>query len=152
MKLKSIFTRTGRLTLSFGILALLFAPVGRASAPAGRYTVASGTVTDTQTGLVWQQADDGKTYTFAEAQSHCAALGGTWRVPTLKELLTLMDEGHGTGPWIDATAFPNAPAVVFWTSVPSAKISGNAWFVDFSSGESYDYYGATDTFAVRCVR
>ena len=152
MTFKSIFTRTRRHALPLGILALLFAPVGRASAPAGRYTVASGTVTDSQTGLVWQQADDGKTYTFAEAQSHCAALGGTWRVPTPKELLTLMDEGHGTGPWIDATAFPSAPAVVFWTSAPSATISGNAWFVDFLSGEAYDYYGATNSYSVRCVR
>ena len=151
MKPLAIFTRARMGALVLAMLALLFAPRGRANAPGGRYTVADGTVTDNQTGLVWQQADDGNTYTFAAAQSHCAGLGGTWRVPTPKELLTLVDESRES-PAIDTTAFPNTPATNFWTSAPSATNAGDAWFVDFNAyGTSYDYYPATNAFSVRCV-
>jgi Protein of unknown function (DUF1566) len=148
MKFTSVRSRTRRGALTFACLATLLAPVSHANAPAGRYTVASGAVTDNQTGLVWQQADDGKTYTFSQAQSHCAALGGTWRVPTPNELMTIVSDSP---PYLDAAAFPNAPVALVWTSAPSVHVPGNAFFVDLNDGSVYDYYGAETQFSVRCV-
>ena len=52
-----------------------------------------GTITDNVTGLVWQQ-DMGEKITFAEAETKAASLtlGGyeDWRVPTIKELYSLI--------------------------------------------------------------
>jgi len=137
---------------------LAMIPGAWATAPAGRYTISGGTVYDTKTRLTWQQTLSTTTYTWADAQSYCASLplaGGGWRVPSVKELLTLVDfsvaPGSGTAT-IDATAFPNTPATGFWSSTPVAGSSSNAWGVDFHNGGT-DSYGVGDNYIyVRCVR
>ena len=76
-------------------LAICVASPAHAAAPAGHYVVSgAGTVLDTKSKLTWQQA--GSLGTFAEAKAYCAQLGSTlggagWRLPTFKELLTLLD-------------------------------------------------------------
>ena len=65
-----------------------------ASADAGSYTDnGDGTVTDTSTGLRWQQAGSNKTW--EQALAYCEGLdisGYTdWRLPTIKELRGLVD-------------------------------------------------------------
>lgn len=62
-----------------------------------------GTVTDNVTGLVWQQ-DPGAKLTWPEAVDQLdafneAALGGysDWRIPTMKELFSLVDMSGNTG-------------------------------------------------------
>jgi hypothetical protein len=53
-------------------------------------------------------------YSLADAKTYCASVGAGWRVPTIKELLTL---GYPPRPaFIDATWFPNAPTLNFWSS------------------------------------
>ncbi len=143
--------------LALGAASVLCLPASnaRANAPPGRYSIANGTVTDTATKLVWQQAVDPGTYTWAGAKSYCAGLslaGGGWRVPSMKELMTLVDFSVGPpGPTIDAAAFPNTPADYFWSSSPLAGQSSYAWLVFFSIGGT-GYNGVTYTLRVRCVR
>lgn len=52
-----------------------------------------GTVTDLNTGLMWQQTPDFKRYTFDEAKEYCESLNtgdyDDWRVPTIKEIYSL---------------------------------------------------------------
>jgi hypothetical protein len=128
--------------------------VGRASAPAGRYTIANGTVYDTKTKLTWQQAVPSSTYTQGGAASYCATLGlngATWRLPTMKELLSIVDLSVPTpGPTIDATAFPGTPADYFWSSTPYAGIPGSAWSALFYYGFTYGN-DVSNTSYVRCV-
>src|SRR5438128_5669991 len=79
----------------------------RANAPAGRYTIANGTVYDTKTKLTWQQAIVAPPSSWSDAASYCAslALDGTgWRLPSAKELQTIVDESQRS-PAIDPTAF-----------------------------------------------
>jgi len=88
---------------------------------APRYTVhANGIVTDEVTGLEWQ-GEVGEKKTFAEAVAGAAGfdLGGydDWRLPTIKELYSLIDfegtdpsgcetlEGCAAVPYIDTAAF-----------------------------------------------
>ncbi len=89
------------------------------------YTInADGTVTDDVTGLVWSQtthdvsASNPYPTALVAAQSHCSAKGSGWRVPTVVELMTLIDLSRTgmlnpafsqAGQWvqaISATAFP----------------------------------------------
>jgi hypothetical protein len=126
-----------------------------ADAPPGRYTIDAGEVTDTQTGLVWQQGMSAATgLTWADAATYCSTLAlnnHTWRVPSLRELQTLVDDGKT--PAIDLTAFPGTPSTYFWTSNAFTGNPGNAWIVDFTYGFTYGYgIDVTGATPVRCVR
>jgi Protein of unknown function (DUF1566) len=126
----------------------------RAPAPtcgAKRYEVQPGAlVADHATGLVWQRALDPGSYTYPDARAYCAGLGAGWRVPSLKELQTIVEDTDEF-PAIDPDAFPDTPSVDFWTSSLDASGSGSAWYVDFFYGAS-DNDVQTRTYRVRCVR
>jgi hypothetical protein len=142
--------------------ALLSSPlVTRAAAPPGRYTISAGTVFDTKTRLTWQQTSPVATFTWGSAatagtaQNYCATLnlsGIGWRLPSMKELVTLADYSVAQpGPAIDLTAFPGAPATLFWSSTTVAGSPGLAWEVNFTRG-SAGTANVANTFSVRCVR
>lgn len=52
---------------------------------------ASGTVADKRTGLVWQRGNSASINRWSEAKNVCTELGQGYRLPTIKELLTLFD-------------------------------------------------------------
>jgi hypothetical protein len=147
--------------LAFGLLGLaaivgpMVAIAGRASAPAGRYRIANGTVYDTKTRLTWQQSISASTYVQADAASYCAMLslnGGTWRLPTGKELITLVDVSVVyPGPTLDSKTFPGTPADYFWSSTPFEGIPDNAWAISFNYGGPDGYYVSAPHY-VRCVQ
>jgi hypothetical protein len=127
----------------------------RANAPAGQYTAGSGTVTDNKTGLVWQQVVAATGYTFTTAPGYCAGLslnGTGWRVPTVKELMTLVDVTQTSGAAMDSTAFPGEPANQYWTSTFLGNGTSFSWYVDFSLGGYTTYTSPTTSMYVRCVR
>jgi hypothetical protein len=124
----------------------------------------NGTVSDTSTGLIWQQdtARDGQgnydPMTWEEALAYCESrtLGGhtDWRLPTIKELLSLVDYTRYNPAMINTTYFLNTVSSYYWSSTTYAKCTYYAWGVDFSDGhvlnsgskcEDYHYY-------VRAVR
>jgi hypothetical protein len=139
--------------LAASVLALVTrTTVVRANAPTGQLSVTSGVVTDTQTGLAWQQVASQADYTLAQATSYCAAFslqGGGWRVPTLNELATIFDERYS----FDPTAFPSEAAYEYWTSSPYLNETSNEWLVNFAYGSTYggDVTQAANR-RVRCVR
>jgi hypothetical protein len=128
-----------------------------AGAPPARYTNAGATVYDAGTRLTWQEFPAPTPLTWADATAYCASsvvanLGGTgWRLPTKKELLTLVDFSVGDpGPTVDTTAF-TAGADHFWSASPQAGMSSMTWYVDFRLGfPSADLM--TNMADVRCVR
>jgi hypothetical protein len=126
-----------------------------ADAPASQYAISAGTVLDTRTGLVWQRSVDSTLRTWDAAQSYCAALslsGPGWRLPSAKELLTLVDLTaiYPAVP-IDSTAFPNTPAYGFWSSSLRAGDPSSAWMLLGDSGSmTTDWLGTPAN--VRCVR
>jgi hypothetical protein len=154
----------------FAVGAALFAVLAsvglaaRASAPAGRYTINMGTVTDTQTGLIWQQTAPSGTYTWGSsttagtAQNYCEALalnGIKWRVPTMKEIQTIVDDSVVTGTPMDLTYFPGAPAAIFWTATAVSGMTSRAWVGRFNSfnkgGEYVNTADESTLYDVRCV-
>lgn len=105
--------------------------------PALRYRVekAAGRVLDTRTGLTWEDPISGSPYDKDGAAAHCTALGADYRVPTRKELLTLVDFTRQL-PAVVApfTSTPSAPALGdraadwFWTTTP--------WYLDRETPDS----------------
>ncbi len=111
-----------------------------------------GTVTDKETNLTWVKQDDGKRRTWSEAKEYCEKLtlaGGGWRLPTVKELISIIDyDKHG--PAIDPV-FTGTQSSYYWSSTPDADDSSYAWSVYFSYGFVY-WYGVGGYGFVRPVR
>ncbi len=122
--------------------------------PPSRYRAADGTVLDTVTGLTWQQAvDPTAARPWTEARAHCAALalaGGGWRLPTMKELQSLVDDAR-SNPAIDPTVFPDTPLDPFWTASTVTATPGSSWRVSFVHGYTYDSR-QDNPYLTRCVR
>ena len=141
--------------------ALLVADPGRdaqAQAPACLYsTTSTDTVTDTQTGLLWQRdVSANGDLSWQEAQDACAALaqktGCGFRVPTIHELQTLVDEEYAH-PILDPTMFPDTPIKHFWSSTPDVAAPGYAWFLGIKNAfASTRHVNNVTDFTVRCVR
>jgi hypothetical protein len=137
-----------------------------------------GTITDTETGLMWKRCLEGlsgvnceegeiERYTWDEAVKRfkdVAYAGYTdWRLPTIDELKTLVHCSKGVNkkngwcnkgsekPTINQQDFPNTKALRVWSGSPYAYLSDYAWYVYFSNG----YSGASSRsyrYAVRLVR
>ena len=107
-----------------------------------------GTVTDSVTGLMWQQGENERA-SQAEAAEICRGmtLGGysDWRLPTIKELNTILNVDFTGGSWYFKDFFPAeglTPPLLHYIS-GSTFMNGYVWVVNFCFG--YDgYYGAKD--------
>lgn len=125
-----------------------------ANAPPGHYAVkAQGVVRDEKTGLLWEQKASVATFTHDQALAHCSELGldgGGWRLPSIRELNSLVDTSR-VNPAIDAIAFPGTEAAIFRTSTPHASIAGTTWTVDFHYGQAQQVL-LQDPAMTRCVR
>lgn len=140
------------------VVCLLPCLLARADAPPGRYTVIDdGTVYDTRTKLTWQQSVVATAANADGAAVYCKGLalaGGGWRLPTVSELLTLVDPTR-KNPAIDSTAFPDTPAVAFWSATPCTVCTGSGlrFNVHFSIGRTWTYFAPIGSpYSIRCVR
>jgi hypothetical protein len=127
--------------------------------PALYTQVAAGEVQDSQTKLIWQQGDSSTTMAFDAAAPYCQTLalnGHTWRVPSIKELSTLVNETPPitkVSPAIDTTTFASTPAnTPYWSSslfggMPAA--THLPWVINFLDGFTQYTQSAA---LVRCVR
>ncbi len=113
-----------------------------------------GTVTDNNTGLMWQQEDDDIQRTWDEAVSYSEGLslaGHTdWRLPGVKELKNIVNLGN-YNPAMDSTYFPNTNPSYYWSFTTLVGDPGGAWLVYFYNGYVVNYY-KWDRYYVRCVR
>ena len=131
--------------------------------PVPRFTDnGDGTVTDNLTGLVWlQTADDFGIHTWSNALGICNTLNtgesgltdgsaeGDWRLPNVREILSLPDYGQ-SGPALPlGHPFSNVSSgTSFWTSTPDGA---NAITVLMGNGTA-DYLAKTSSRIVWPVR
>jgi hypothetical protein len=123
------------------------------SALPAHYDVQTEIVRDLGTGLSWARAVSDQALGFDAARAYCSNLGlagKAWRVPSMPELLTLIDERAVQPPLIDRSAFPNTPSEAFWSSSSFGGSAGMAWQVYFDQGHAL--YGLESVeLRVRCV-
>ena len=102
---------------------------------------------DRGTELIWRR-DVQTAASLQDAEDICSVIDGSaYRVPTLKELLTIVDDAK-LEPAIDQGIFSISDTLTFWTST---QTDGAARLVDFSLGTTVEIPQA-GSHAVRCVR
>ena len=99
----------------------------------------NGTVTDSTTGLIWQQTDDNTSRLWQPSIDYCNALtlGGSsnWRLPSIDELLSLIDTS--SNPVIDPLF--TGVDLSYWSSTTWAEDFTKAWYVGIMEDRSYAY-------------
>lgn len=114
-------------------------------------------VTDNATGMMWQRADDGVTRDWIEALDYCEdmTLGGfsDWRLPSTKELHTIIDYNAPAVPALDTTWFSPTFNLAYgatgdygwyWTSTTFGDRNSDAIYLAigraYSTTNNMDYY------------
>ena len=123
-----------------------------------------GTITDNNTGLIWQKDANTTLMTYDEASAYCKDLniGGitSWQLPALSQLKYLVDYGR-SNPAIDPI-FTNTQSGRYWTSsIANSPIQpvgliqkeaiGYWWNINFSTGASEIIKNNDVAAYVRCV-
>jgi hypothetical protein len=118
-------------------------------------TASTGIVLDTKTGLTWTQAVADMEKSEQDAVSYCSSLqtaGGGWRLPSVGELQSLIDESR-YNPALDINAFPNAPvADPYWSQSGYENFLGFGWAVSFLYGITTVFTQSGQVGNVRCVK
>jgi len=132
-----------------------FSPPADHPNPADYDTSTAGIVIDKATGRMWERNPPSTTYTQPAAAAYCAAnrLGGfsNWRLPTVIELVSILDFSVTTPSLINSTVFLNTVGIYYWTSTLLAGDATRAWALKFSTGEVQQPL-ASLAYQVRCVR
>ena len=123
-----------------------------------------GTVTDVNTGLMWQQdtsvevgglsgndnLDWEDALAYAEGMNRIQFSGhSNWRLPTRNELQTLMDYSL-TYPSLNTDIFP-ITTYFYWSSTTEHGVAEKAWMMDFYIGNALNWE-KTAEYNVRLVR
>jgi hypothetical protein len=133
----------------------------------------NGTVSDQNTGLMWTAStadvnndgviDDRDQMDWQEALAWCENLvragHDDWRLPTIKELATIVDV-NTYNPAIETGYFPDTLSAHYWSSTSGSQLPGCAWSVDFTYGDSTYFgesgelfeYSKSSAYYVRAVR
>ena len=97
---------------------------------------ADGTVSDNNTGLMWQKADGGE-MTWENAATYCSNLtlaGFTdWRLPTSLELFSINNFNH-LNPAMNPVYFTTTTADYWWTSETEVDDAAKIWVVNAGGG------------------
>jgi hypothetical protein len=95
-----------------------------------------GTVTDTVTGLMWQQADGGE-MTFENAGIYCdtLSLGGftDWRIPNPEEAFSILNHDR-SNPALDLSVFVDNDADYWWTGTHQVNDDTKIWVTNAGGG------------------
>lgn len=115
-----------------------------------------GTVTDTETALMWQQATAPGKYSWEAALAYTDTLvlpvngHSDWRIPNRNELMTILDYTRSS-PATPPEIFPDTFYSSYWSSTTEAALPVNAWKTDFNNG-SQSRLLKTSAIYVRGVR
>ena len=96
----------------------------------------NGTITDTITGLMWQQVDGGEmTFDKATTYANDLVLGGfsDWRMPTVLELHSILHLDKNN-PALNTTYFTSPTAQYWWSGQKQVNDATKAWCANAGGG------------------
>ena len=112
-------------------------------------------VIDTKLGLIWQDNSAAKSIqkSWESSKKYCQSLSldgkSDWRLPTIEELLTIVDYDRHKPKIMQS--FQNVYSSGYWSSSKFESYAGFVLFIDFSNGGEDAIPETTELF-VRCVR
>jgi len=81
------------------------------------------------------------TANYVAAVNALGLCGATdWRLPTRRELLSIVHNGTSTAPMIDTTYFPNTQSWLYWSSELYTPDPSGAWAVKLHEGSTFANY------------
>ena len=107
---------------------------------------------DLKTGLEWQLESPGRMNWHegkAYARSLCLEGKKDWRLPSLRELESLLDRTHYRP--VMRAEIPFQDTLSYWSSTTFGAEGKNAWMVMFGGAYVLSYY-KTNKYHIRCVR
>ncbi|WP_299197834.1 DUF1566 domain-containing protein [uncultured Amphritea sp.] len=137
------------------------------STPSSRFVLKGGEAYDQQTQLTWKRCSVGTTWTsdagcigkvkllgLDKAKQLAQALGGGWRVPTIQELYSIVEQ-RCFNPTINTRVFPAVKnfgeGTPYWSDTRVEEIPSLIYFIDFIDG-AIDGHSKGFPLAVRLVR
>lgn len=132
-----------------------------------RFILNKGNTFDNLTKLTWRRCSVGTTWhkgsgcvgtpklmSFKEAKHFAKQTGKGWRLPTIKELYSLIEQ-KGKNPAINPIIFPNlqdfGEGATYWSTSRVESIPMLIYYIDFLSGR-VDAHSEGFSMAVRLVR
>jgi protocatechuate 3,4-dioxygenase beta subunit len=113
-----------------------------------------GTITDTNTGLMWQKTTAPGTYTWQQALAYAETLDLAghldWRLPARNELQSLVDYTRHD-PAVDPLLVSHTASSYYKSSTPSVGNVLYAWGVNFTDGSVNDAGNKSHSHHVRAV-
>nr|WP_315475663.1 DUF1566 domain-containing protein [uncultured Undibacterium sp.] len=133
--------------VSFILVTVCMLVVAPAHAQRYSYSADGSEVTDSQTGLTWSRCIEGMSwngttcagsrilFSQVQAQARAKAKVGGWRLPSVKELSSIVDRSR-ISPAIDIVAFPATPTTFSPTRTSTPNVTKVGWpmYVDFDDG------------------
>jgi hypothetical protein len=115
----------------------------------------SAAVLDRETGLVWEQSPSTTGANWYNQSFHCMNLntGGRtgWRLPTIQELLSLVDRSQSNPALPSGHPFGNVQSSNYWSATTLAFGATGAWLVAFNDG-NVGTFDKSFGFLAWCVR
>ena len=105
------------------------------------------TWTDPETELIWEKLGSKKKMSWNEALAYAKTLGNGWRLPTIQELLSLIDFSENN----PACKINGTYSSYYWSSTIYANDMDDAWHVDFYDGDM-GYSCKGNSYYVRCIK
>jgi hypothetical protein len=113
----------------------------------------TGIVSDSATGLMWQDNMVGTTTNWQGAIDRCEKLilgpHSDWRLPNVNELKSIVDRSK-VNPAIK-DGFNHTSSSLYWSSTTYEYYKDGAWYVFFGNGYVYNRNKYSNSY-VRCVR
>jgi len=118
------------------------------------FTKSGNIVTDSVTGLQWQDDAIGTSTTWQDAIDRCENLTldglSDWRLPNINELKSIVDRSKYNPAIVNGFSQVSSNDD-YWSSTALEEDRGYAWVVFFGYG-LVDSFGKDNSFYARCVR